>query len=145
MICKETLKQWFRLRKVILIGGSLLIVAYLFLSDPNDGELTIPFLAKLATPIIAVWFAHIARKALFDYIDLQAIAKKARETATGSGLVFLGVCIVIFGLLGLFGSQVYAQDVHTYIPPQAQQHLPILQQEKDKYWPLHPKQQPLVD
>lgn len=145
MICKETLKQWFRLRKVVLIGGSLLIVAYLFLSDPNDGELTIPFLAKLATPIIAVWFAHIARKALFDYLDMQAIAKKARETATGSGLVFLGICIVIFGLLGLFGSQVYAQDVNTYIPPQAYQHLPIVQQEKDKYWPLHPKPQPLVD
>lgn len=143
MISKEALKQWFRLRKVVLIGGSLLVVLYLFLSDPNDGELTIPFLAKLATPIIAVWFAHIARKALFDYIDMQAIAKKARETATGSGLVFLGVCIVIFGLLGLFGSQVYAQDVQTYIPPQAQQHLPTLQLEKDRYWPLHPKQQPL--
>lgn len=145
MICKETLKHWFRLRKLVLIGGSLLIVAYLFLSDPNDGELTIPFLAKLATPIIAVWFAHIARKALFDYLDMQAIAKKARETATGSGLVFLGICIVIFGLLGLFGSQVYAQDVNTYIPQQAHQHLPVLQAEKDKYWPLHPKQQPLVD
>lgn len=143
MINKETLKHWFRYRKMILIGGSLLVIAYLFLSDPNDGELTIPFLAKLATPIIAVWFAHIARKALFDYLDMQAIAKKARETATGSGLVFLGVCIVIFGLLGLFGSQVYAQDVTTYIPQQAYQQLPILQVEKDKYWPLHPKQQPL--
>ena len=145
MIIREKLKQWFRFRKCVLWGGSLLVIAYLLVSDPNDGELTIPFLAKLATPIIAVWFAHIARKALFDYLDMAQIAKKARETATGSGLVFLGICIVIFGLLGLFGSQVYAQDVNTYIPQQAYQHLPTLQLEKDMYWPEHPKHLPLVD
>lgn len=143
MINRETLKQWFRLRKMVLWGGSLLVVLYLVVSDPNDGQLTIPFLAKLATPIIAVWFAHIARKALFDYLDMALLAKKARETATGSGLVFLGICIVIFGLLGLFGSQVYAQDVVTYIPPQAQQYLPLVQAEKDQLWTNHPKQGPL--
>lgn len=144
MIDRNTLKQWFRLRKMVLWGGSLLVILYLIVSDPNDGELTIPFLAKLATPIIAVWFAHIARKALFDYLDMAQLAKKARETATGSGLVFLGICLVIFGLLGLFGSQVYAQDVVNYIPQQAYQQLPQLQIEKDNYWATHPKLEPLL-
>jgi hypothetical protein len=137
------MKDWLRFRHWFMIGGSLVIVIYLYISDPNNGDLTLPFLAKLATPIIAVWFAHLARKALFDYIDLFSIIKKAKETATGAGLVFVGICIVIFGLLGLFGSQVYAQDVKTYIPVQAQTYLPTVVSEKTLYWVDHPKQEPL--
>lgn len=138
-------KHYFRFRNVLLIGGTLVIWAYLIVSDPNGGGLTLPFFAKLATPVIAVLFTHLARKALFDYIDLGAFAKKARETATGAGLVFLGICIVIMGLLGLFGSQVYAQDVNTYIPKQAIQHIPTLVKEQQLLWPNHPKPGPLLD
>lgn len=129
-----------RFRHLFMIGGSFIVMVYLFLSDPNGGNLTIPFVAKLATPIIAVWFAHLARKALFDYVDLYTLFRKARETATGAGLTFLGLCIVIYGLLGLFGSQVYAQDVKTYIPAQAAQHLPTLRSEQQQLWRDHPKQ-----
>ncbi len=139
------MKDWLRFRHWFMIGGSLVVVIYLYISDPNNGDLTLPFLAKLATPVIAVWFAHLARKALLDYIDMYSVYKKAKETATGAGLVFLGICIVIFGLLGLFGSQVYASpNVYTYIPTNAETHLPTLQQEKIQYWPEHPKLVPLV-
>lgn len=136
--------EFFRFRNLFMIGGTLIVLVYLFYSDPNHGNLTVPFLAKLATPVIAVWFAHLARKALFDYLDMGTVYRKARETATGAGLVFLGLCIVIFGLLGLFGSQVYAQSVHTYIPPQAHQHLPTLVSEQQQHWPQHPKPGPLL-
>ena len=129
-----------RFRHLFMIGGSLAILAYLLISDPNGGSLTLPFLAKLATPVIAVWFAHMGRKALFDYIDAFALYKKARETATGAGLAFLGICLVIFGLLSLFGSQVYAQEVTTYIPPQAQQLIPVVRSEQVMLWRDHPKQ-----
>jgi len=138
------MSKWFRFRHWFMIGGTIIITAYLFISDPNEGSLTLPFIAKLATPVIAVWFAHLARKALFDYIDLFSVYKKAKETATGSGLVFLGICVVIFGLLGLFGSQVYASpDVKTYIPANAEIHLPTLKQEQIRLWPEHPKAKPL--
>lgn len=133
------MKRYLRFRHLFMLGGTLAIVAYLYVSDPNGGGLTLPFLAKLATPVIAVWFAHLARRALFDYVDMQSLLRKARETATGSGLAFLGVCIVVFGLLGLFGSQVYAQPVTTYIPQQAAQHLPTLVAEQRAYWATHPK------
>lgn len=123
----------------MLVGGTLIIAAYLLVSDPNDGTLTLTFFAKLATPVIAVLFAHLARKALFDYLDMGLLFKKAKETATGAGLVFLGICIVIFGLLGLFGSQVYAQDVKTYIPQQAYTHVPTLVAEQKRLWRDHPK------
>lgn len=130
----------FRFRNLVLIGGTLIVCAYLIVSDPNNGGLFLPFMAKLATPVIAVLFAHLARKALFDYLDLAFVFKKARETATGSGLVFVGICIIIYGLLGLFGSQVYSQPIATYIPQQAYQHIPTLILEKDRIWNMHPNQ-----
>jgi hypothetical protein len=70
---------------------------------------------------------------------MAALYRKAKETATGAGLAFIGLCIVIFGLLSLFGSQVYAQDVTTYIPAQAPQHLPTLRSEQQQLWSDHPK------
>ena len=133
------MKNLFRFRNLFMIGGSLIIMIYLYISDPNGGDLTLPFLAKLATPVIAVFFAHWARKALFDYLDMGELLERARSSATGAGLAFLGICIVIFGLLGLFGSQVYAQDVGTYIPAQAHQHLPVLKAEQERLWADHPK------
>lgn len=138
------MKELFRFRNLFTLGGTFIIMVYLYVSDPNGGDLTLPFIAKLATPVIAVFFAHWARKALFDYLDMGQLYKKAKETATGAGLAFLGLCIVIFGLLSLFGSQVYAQDVRTYIPEQAVQHLPTLKKEQVKYWATHPKQSTLL-
>lgn len=130
----------FRFRYVFMIGGSLAILAYLLTTDPNgNAGLTLTFLAQLATPVIAVLFAHWARKALFDYLDMGELFHKARQTATGAGLTFLGICIVIFGLLGLFGSQVYAQDVSTYIPSGAYQHVPTLKVEQQAHFSEHPK------
>lgn len=133
------MKKLFRFRNIFTLGGTFIIMVYLYLSDPNGGDLTLPFLAKLATPVVAVFFAHWARKALFDYLDMGQLYRKAKETATGAGLAFLGLCIVIFGLLSLFGSQVYAQDVRTYIPEQAVQHLPTLRNEQERFWADHPK------
>jgi hypothetical protein len=138
------MKEHLRFRNVFMIGGTIIVMLYLFISDPNGGNMTIPFLAKLATPIVAVWFAHLARRALFDYADMESLLKKARETATGAGLTFLGLCLIIYGLLSLFGSQVYAQPFSTYIPQQAQEHLVTVQQEKDKLWATHPKLHTLV-
>lgn len=133
----------FRFRNLLLVGGSLVILVYLLATDPGYFGVTTTFIAQLATPVIAVLFAHLARKALFDYMDLGVVFRKAKETATGSGLVFLGVCIVIMGLLGLFGSQVYAQDVRTFIPTQAKEHIPTLIAEQQRIWPDHPKPGPL--
>lgn len=136
----DKIKKAFRFRYVFMIGGTLAIVAYLLTTDPNgNAGLTLTFLAQLATPVIAVLFAHLARKALFDYLDMGEIFAKAKQTATGAGLTFLGICIVIFGLLGLFGSQVYAQDVTTYIPQGAYTYVPVVKQEQAALFANHPK------
>ena len=139
------MRELFRFRNIFLVLGSIAILAYLYVTDPNPGYgRTIVFLGSLATPVIAVFFAHLARKALFDYLDMGQLYKKAKETATGSGLVFLGICIVVFGLLGLFGTQVNAQEVRTVVPQAALQHLPTLKAEQERLWTDHPKPTPLV-
>lgn len=139
------MKNFFRFRNMFLVLGSLIVLIYLFVTDPNEGRASlIVFVGTLATPVVAVFFSHLARKALFDYIDMGTLYRKARETATGAGLTFLGICIVIFGLLGLFGSKVSAQEVTTYIPTAAYIHLPTLKQETERLWADHPKPTSLV-
>ena len=134
------MKNFFRFRNMFLVLGSLLVLVYLFVTDPNEGDGSlIVFVGTLATPVVAVFFSHLARKALFDYIDMGTLYRKARETATGAGLTFLGLCIVIFGLLGLFGSKVSAQEVTTYIPEQEYTHLPVLKDEASVHYVEHPK------
>ncbi len=37
---------------------------------------------------------------VYRYIDLAVLYKKAKETATGAGLAFLGICILVVGIMG---------------------------------------------
>jgi len=129
-----------RKRTVILIGGSALVIGSLLLTDPDNGAMTMAFLQQLVTPIIAVWFAYVARKALFDYLDMEELFIKAKETAVGSAITFLAICIVFFGLLGLFGGNARAEGlVSTYIPANAYIYKDTLKAELLTYWPEHPK------
>ena len=139
------MKNFFRFRNLFMVLGSLIVLTYLFVTDPNEGHGSlIVFIGTLATPVVAVFFAHLARKALFDYLDMGQLYRKAKETATGSGMIFLGICIVIFGLLGLFGGKVSAQEVTTYIPTQAYIHLPIVKNEAELHFVEHPKKNSLL-
>jgi len=129
----------FRKRNYILAGGTLLVGIFMWFSDPNGGVVSATLLAQLATPIVAVWFAHLARKALFDYADMLDLYNKAMESSVGAAIIFASMCAIMFGLLGLFGNQVRAQDVKTYIPLQAYNHLPTLKAEQQALWVTHPK------
>lgn len=139
------MKNFLRFRFLALTLGSLAILSWLGFTHPGAQTIEehyiiiLSILAKFATPVLAVSFALITRKALLDYLDVESLYRKAKETATGAGLVFLGVCILMFGLLGLFGNQVNAQDIKTYIPEAAHIYLPTLKEEQLKYWPDHPK------
>lgn len=134
-----------RFRTLALLGGSIAILAWIGFTHPGASTveehliIIMSIIAKFATPVLAVLFAFLARKALLDYADIEDIYTRAKESAVGAGLVFLGMCILMFGLLGLFGNQVNAQDVKTYIPPQAKMLLPTLKAEQEVLWPGHPK------
>lgn len=123
-----------RFRNWLLLVGTLIVMLSLYLTDPDKGVSTVIWLVGASTGLVAVAMAHLVRKDLFDYLDMKTLMEKAMLEPTGAGLVFVGVCIVIFGLLGVFGRTANAQEV----PKQALQYLPVLKAEQVKYWPQHP-------
>lgn len=74
--------------------------------------------------------SHMLRKVLFPYIDLESSAQKAAETPQGSGLVFLGVCVVLAAFVMTMSSLVRAQT----IPPNALGVIPVLKSEQVRLW-----------
>lgn len=130
-----------RYRTLFLVGGSLFVLAALWMTDPDHGVTTGMLVLSLVTPVLAVWFAHLARKALHDYpeADAQKLFRKASEDPVGAGLALIAIAIVVYGLLGLFGSVAKAQDVRTYIPPAAEQYRATMSTEKAQFWADHPQ------
>lgn len=136
----------WRFRHLFMIGGSLLVLAVLFATDPDRGLTTGMLVLSLVTPVLAVAFAHWARKGFFDYkeADARTLFAKAGEHPIGAGLALIAIAIVIYGLLGLFGSVAKAEpNVQTYIPAQAAQHQATFKQEVDRFWPDHPRREVL--
>lgn len=131
----------FRFRHLFLIGGSAIVLAALYLTDPDHGVTTAMLLLSLVTPLLAVGFVHLARKALHDYpeADARNLFRKAGEHPIGAGLALIALAIVAYGLMGLFGGIARAQNVQTYIPPAAQAYRAMLHTEQTDYWPDHPR------
>ena len=126
-----SLRQWG------LLGGSALVIVYIHLTDPI-GASTIPaLLGELALPILAVWFAYAMRKVIIPYMKMEDLLKKAKETSVGSAITFLGGCIIVYGLLGLFGGRLNNVNAAT-IPQQAYTHIVTLKETQVKIWPDHP-------
>lgn len=92
-----------RFRNIFLGFGTALVMIALFMTDVDKGASTAIWVLGAVSGIIAVALAHLSRRALLDYLDLEEYAKKASETPLGSAIVFLGVCVVTHGLIGLFG------------------------------------------
>jgi hypothetical protein len=125
-----------RFRHIFMGLGSAVVLASLFLTDPDQGIATGMLVLALVTPLLAVAFAHLARRSLFDYLDLEEVAERAKGSPTGSGLIFVGVCIVIAALLGLFG-----RSANAAVPSRALEHLPTLASEIERYWPNVPQRE----
>jgi hypothetical protein len=124
-----------RFRHVFIFGGSLVVLGALLATDPDKGINTGILLLSLVTPIIAVAFAHWARKALTDYpeADAQRLFREALKHPIGAGLALVALAILMSALLGLFGGAAHAQA-----PARAHQHLPTLASEIDRHWPEIP-------
>lgn len=125
-----------RFRHLFLAGGSAAVVAALYLTDPDGGLSTGMLLLGLVAPLVAVAFAHLARKALHDYpeADARRLFARAGEHPIGAGLALVALALVISALLGLFGRAARAEGV----PQAAYQYLPTLRAELAEHWPAAP-------
>ncbi len=102
-IFKDTGK--FRFRTVFIILGSFLALVFLLGTSPEAGLIKLPFGAEviaklpgLAAGVFGVGILYFSRKALFDYIDMGELAKKAVESPVGAGLVFVGICLTMVAI-----------------------------------------------
>ena len=124
-----------RFRHVYLIGGSLLAIAALLITDPQGGIVTALLGMSMVSSLVAILLAHWSRKALADYpeADMQRLFGMAGREPTGAGLALVALAILISALLGLFG-RAMAQ-----VPAAAEPLLPVLQAEIQRHWPDHPQ------
>ncbi|HYD79853.1 MAG TPA: hypothetical protein VEC06_08590 [Paucimonas sp.] len=117
----------------------VLVITWLFGTDPNkDGASTYSMLQGIATGLLVVTCTHVARKILFDYIELEEFVREAKRSPTGAGLVVLGVLIFMLGLLFVFAPRAHAQDVRAYVPAGAFKYAPMLKAEQLRIWSDHP-------
>lgn len=124
-----------RFRNLFLLVGSAMVFAVLMFTDPDEGLLTGFWALSVAKGLVAVAFAHYARKALMDYpdADMRSLFRLARGSATGAGLALIAQAIIVLGLLFLFGGNARAD-----VPERAHQYLPMLKAEQSARWPDHP-------
>lgn len=89
-----------------------------------------PWLLFAGLALYGVALSHVLRRVLFPYIDLKLFANDARQSGTGAGLVFVGVCIVLAAFVSLMGNVVHAEA----LPANAKLYLPMLKSEQQSWW-----------
>jgi hypothetical protein len=117
-----------RHRSLLVIVAAVLALVLRVVTDPDGGLFkTASFLIALAEAFVVISLVHWARKAYLDYgrdTDMRSLFKIA---SPGHALIAIAIFFLAFAVI--FSSRANAQDVRTYIPPQAMQYLPTLKAE----------------
>lgn len=116
----------------------VLVIAWLYGTDPDGGLSTQMMLQGMVTGMMAVTCAHLARKFAAPYIKLEKFVRLAEEGNVAAAIVVLGVCVFMVGLLVVFAPRAHAQDVRTFVPAGAYTYAPVLKSEQLRLWPGHP-------
>lgn len=92
------MKYTFRRGFFDLRVWALLVPAVLVLAVDLPVLFTLGY--SLAAMLVIVAVAHVIRRVLFPYLDLEEVENQASTSPIGAGLVFLGTC-VLFSALAL--------------------------------------------
>jgi hypothetical protein len=122
-----------RFRYKFMVGGSILAMLGLLVTDPDKGVSTGLWLLGIGGGMIALLLAHWGRKALMDYpeADLKELFSRGRENPIGAAILALAVSIFFHGVLGLFAGRAHAADAD----PRAAQFAPTIKAETRAHWP----------
>lgn len=113
----------------ILWVAAVAVVAWYFFTDRSHGAETMIRLQWLAWVVVAAGPVYLLRRALMDGARGHDAYRAAMKSATGAGLVFLGLCILTAVLfLALTGRAGAA------IPTNARTYLPVLAEEAAAHW-----------
>lgn len=135
----EAVRSVLRHRTLLVWLAPVLVLAALWATDPDGGATTKQWIVRVLVGVFLIALSHWVRRAYFDYpeADVRTLFRRAGSTSTGSGLALIAVAIFLFAVLMLFAGRAGAQDVRTFIPPQAHQHLPTLAAERARFWSDH--------
>ena len=81
----RAVRETLRLSPILGLAGIVLV--------PDDSRGIILF--GVAIILLAVAIAHVIRKLIFPYIDVETLADKAKENAMASALVILGLMYLL--------------------------------------------------
>lgn len=98
-----------------------------------------PWLMFAGLALYGAALSHIMRRVLFPYLDLKVVSDEARKGNSGSGLVFLGVCIVLAVVLCMMTTIVKADTLPPGFPKAATPYIPVLKSEQQQFWSDMPK------
>lgn len=134
-----------RFRSLYLTAVLAAVLVLLFLTDGLGGAAAAGWLIASARFVVGVAMIFSGWKALSDYRDNAAdgemlhLAASQSPVGAGLALVYRGLIYVALAIVfATVAGNARAQDVHTYIPAQAPQHLPMLKALQVKHWTTMP-------
>jgi len=110
---------------------ALLVVSWYWLTDPNGGAETVSRLQWLAWIMVVAGPVYLLRRAFHSEARSGDAYRKALESPTGAGLVFLGLALLTGLIFLAFAGRAAAAD----LPAGAAQYLPVLSSEQMTHWP----------
>lgn len=126
--------NFLRHRTLLVVVAAVLALVLRVVTDPDGGFYkALSFLISLSEAFIVIAVVHWARKSYLDYgkdADMRTLFKTA---SPGHALIAIAVFFLAFAVI--FSSRANAQDLHTYIPPQAKQYMPGLKAEVNQLFP----------
>ena len=123
-----------RCRLWVMWVAAIAVVAWYWLTDPDGGSETIMRLQWLAWLCVAAGPVYLLRRAFHDEARSGEAYRRALESPTGAGLVFLGLALLTGMLFLAFASRATAAE----LPPGAVKYLPALAAEQATHWPDAP-------
>lgn len=95
-----------RFRHVYMVGFSILTLLLLFITSPDVGVIdSLPmgagFLATVVLMLRAIVYVailHFSRKALFDYLDMEALHEKAKTEPLSAAIAMVAIAIAMIAI-----------------------------------------------
>lgn len=119
------------LRLWVMWIAAAAVVAWYGATDPDSGAETIMRLQWLSWLVVAAGPVYLLRRAFCDGARSREAMRRALDSPTGAGLVFLGLALLTGMLFMAFAGRATAAEV----PPRAVALLPVLESEAHRVWP----------
>lgn len=118
----------------VMWGAALAVIGWYFLTDPNGGAETLSRIQWLAWIVVIAGPVYLLRRTFHPEARSGEAYRRALESPTGAGLVFLGLAILTGMLFLAFAGRAAAAG----LPAGAVKYLPVLSAEQQAHWQAMP-------